>query len=355
MEEISQFRHFLYKFLRLIAIFTIVLYINRYIAEKSHNIKSYNYNRTILYFFLVYLGILISDMMTLESDYVTRMIYFTVFCVLTLYAVNWAVFKYMYYGFWLSLLVSFGFSILVGGIFVIAFIYGIYNQGDKIRDPVFLQFNYSEFINSSLTSFIMYFFPLLGLLFWMTSSNSKIGNYLNQNIMGFMATVMIIYIGISYAIKIKLLNPKQILNTYFTYLCIMYVIGVLQSYMLIDSIHNTCYGTGFVESKGKNAMAELLNNLLIVSVILMLILNDIRKWSFFNYASYLIITVYIFMCLFSYSTKYPSVGLLSFYGFIEWCILSSYNTHDTGNSFHYVMMNHRYNLKGLNTEKEGTT
>ena len=59
--------------------------------------------------------------------------------------------------------------------------------------------------------------------------------------------------------------------------------------------------------------------------------------------------------LFSYSTKYPSVGLLSFYGFIEWCILSTYNTHDTGNSFHFVMMNHKYNLKNANKEKEGTT
>ena len=356
MENISQFRYFLYKFIRFIIIVTIILYINRYISEKSHNIKSYQYNRTMLYLFFLYLGIFISDIMTYESDYVTRMVYYIIFCILSIYFLNWAIFKYMYYGFWYSFLISLGSTLLIGLIFMAAFIYGIYGQGEKIRDPVFLQFNYSEFVNSSITNFITYFFPIVGLVYWLTSSNSKLSNYLNQNLMGLFTTILFIFIAGIFAIKIKLLNPNQILNTVFTYYGVLYILFIVQTYFLIDSIHNSCYGLSSVENAKKDeAGAELLRNLLILSIILMLILNDIRKWSFFNYSSYLIITIFILLCLFSYSTKYPSVGLLSFYGFIEWCILSTYNTHDTGNSFHFVMMNQKYNLKNVNKEKEGTT
>lgn len=353
MKELSEFRYFLYKFLKLLVVITIVFYINRYIAEKSRNIKTYNYNRVILYGFFLYIGLLIFDMLTYESEFLNRLITYFLFCIISLYFINWAVYKYMYKGFWLSFLISFCFTILFGGIFTLAFYYGIASNGEKISDPIFLQFNYSENVNASLTSFMTYFFPICGIIFWATNFNNKIGDYLNQNCMGLLSTIMIIYMLSWYAIKIKLLNPKQILNTFITYFVILYVISVVQTYFLIDSIYNTCNNLGFEQAKTKNATAELLMNILFISIIIMLILNDIRKWSFYNYLGYILITVFIFVCMFSLSVKYPSIGLLSFYGFIEWCILSSYNSHDTGNSFHFVMMNNRYNLKSL--EKEGTT
>ena len=55
MKEISEFKYFLYKFLKLLIIVTIVFYINIYISVESKNIKSYTYNRTILYGFFAYI------------------------------------------------------------------------------------------------------------------------------------------------------------------------------------------------------------------------------------------------------------------------------------------------------------
>lgn len=353
MKEISEFKYFLYKFLKLLIVVTIVFYINRYISVKSKNIKSYTYNRTILYGFYAYIGLIIFDILTYESDFVNRLVIYFLFCILSLYFINWAIFKYMYKGFWLSFLISFAFTALFGIIFTIAFYYGIVSNGEKISDPVFLQFNYSYKINESLNTFMTYFFPICGIIFWATNYNNKIGTYLNQNLMGLLSSIMIIYIFTWYAIKIKLLNPKQILNTIITYFVILYILSVFQSYFLLDSIQNTCYGGGLTESKTKSDIVELLINLLVISVIILLILNDVRKWSFFNYSSYIAITIFVFVCLFSLSAKYPSIGLFSLWNFIEWCILTSYNSHDTGNSFSFVMMNHRYNLKSTN--KEGST
>ena len=169
--------------------------------------------------------------------------------------------------------------------------------------------------------------------------------------MGLMTIIIVMYVGFYYAISIRLIDSKSILNTIIAYLLLLYVVSVFQSYFLLDSIQNTCYGLGPVnEKKKQSAFAELLFNLLLISIVLMLILNDVRKWSFYNYLSYILITIFIIICIFSYSAKYPSISLLSLWGFVEWCILTSYNNHDTFNSFSFVMMNHKYNLKSTNKE-----
>lgn len=347
------FKYFLGKFLQLLVTVTIVFYINRYISENSRNAKTYTYNKIILYAFFFHIALIVFDILTYESDYINKLVTYFMLCLLSLYVINWAIFKYMYKGFWLSFLISIAFTILFAGIFIIAFYYGIVSHGEKISDPVLMQFSYAKFVNNSLTQFMTFFLPLCGLIFWLTNFDNKIGNYLNQNLMGCLATISFVYVFYWYAIKIKLINSKQVLNSFITYLVLLYVLSVLQTYFLIDSIHNTCYGGEVQEAKTNNDMTELLTNLLIVSVIILLILNDIRKWSFFNYSSYLVITVFVFACLFSLSAKYPGITLVSLWNFIEWCILTSSNSHDTGNSFHFVMMNHKYNLKSRN--KEGST
>ena len=351
MSQITEFRYFCNKFLRLIILIGMVFYLNIYISEKSRVINSYNYNKAILYFFILYIFIIVSDMMTYESDYLNNLVYILLFCVLTIYIVNYLIHKYMYKGFWLSLLISFAFSILIFGVFLLCVWYSIYSQDKAVSDPVFLQFSYAYENNISLTQFMQYFFPICALLFWATNMDNKLGNFLNPNVMGFMTFIIICYVGFYYAISIRLIDKKQILNTLISFLILLYVISVFQSYFLLDSIQNTCYGTGSVDEKKKNsAFAELLFLLLIISIVLILILNDIRKWSFFNYLSYLFITVFIILCMFTYSAIYPSTALLSFWGFIEWCILTSYNNHDTFNSFSFVMMNHKYHLKSKDIE-----
>ncbi len=345
----NEFKYFLKKFLKIVVMLGIIFYIHIGISNNCLNIKSYYYNRSILYFFLLYLCIFISDIFTSDSDYVNKFVYTFVACILLIYFVNYLIYNYMYKGFWLSLLISFGFSILIFGIFAISFWYSI-ESNDKNK-PLFLQFNYADFNNNNMTNFMLYFFILYGFLFWLTNSNSKIGIYLNQNITGLLAMILILYVIFSYAIKIKLIDSKQILNTVFTYFCVLYVISIVQTYFIIDSVHNTCYGLEPTnENKEKGLKAEIFGNLLLVSIVIVLILNDIRKWSFMNYLSYLLVTVYIIYCLFTLSSSYPSISMLSFWGFIEWCILTSYNNHDTFNSFSFVMMNHKYNLKSKNPE-----
>ena len=345
------FKYFLKKFLKFVIILGIVFYINISISDSCKNIKSYNYNKSLLYFLFLYFILFISDIYTYESKTLNKFIYSFIFCIITIYLTNYLLKKYLYIGFFTNFCISIGFSLLIFLIFALSFYYSVESKGIIISDPIFLHFNFADFNNNSMTNFITFFFPICGLLFWLTNYNNKVGVYLNQNIMGFLSIIFICYLGFYYAIKIKLITSKQILNTFLSYLCILYIISVFQSYFLLDSINNVCNGQELNDkNKNDNAFVELLFNLLLVSIIFIIILNDIRKWSFYNYLIYLLITIYVFICLISLSTTYPSLGLLSFYSFIEWCILTAYNNNDTFNSFSFVMMNHKYNLTSKNIE-----
>ena len=358
--EISQFYFFFKSYGFLLIVTNIIFFINKYISETSLNIKTYNYNQYILYGFYFYIGILVMNIMTCETKYISTFIKIFIASIITVYISNWAVFKFFKkskYEFWKQLILSFLISI---GIFILfmGLIYLVIKSLDKnnnnivsISDVIFFQFNYAFVSTQILFYFLIIFFPLCFTAFFFTNYNNKLLSYLNQNFIGFLMIFMLIFIIFWYATRIKLLNPKQYLNTFFTYLAITYVISVAQTYILMGSIENNCSGNSNVsDEKKSSSFAQLLSNLLIFGIIFILILNDIRKWSFMNYLGYILITIFILVCLFSFSNKYPSISLLSVYGFIEWCILNSNNSHDTGNSFHYVMMNNKYNLSSNNVE-----
>lgn len=83
-------------------------------------------------------------------------------------------------------------------------------------------------------------------------------------------------------------------------------------------------------------------------------LDDNRSWSFYNYLSFLLISIFIFISLSSLTVQYPEIGPITLWGSIEWIILITYNTHDTFNSLSHVMMDNKYNLikKSENVKKE---
>ena len=359
-KEVSQFYFFFKSYGFLLIISNIIFFIYNYISETSLNIKTYNYNQLMIYGFYFYIALLVFNIMTCETKYISTFIKIFIVSIITVYISNWAIFKFFKKSkneFWKQLILSFLISI---GIFVLfmGLIYLVIKSLDKnnsnvisISDVIFFQFNYAFVSTQILFYFLIIFFPVCFIIFFYTNYNNKISSYLNQNLIGFLMIFMLIFIIFWYATRIKLLNPKQYLNTFFTYLAITYVISVAQTYILMGSIENNCNGnTDVSEEKKSSSFAQLLSNLLIFGIIFILILNDIRKWSFFNYLGYILVSLLILACLFSFSNKYPSIGLLSVYGFIEWCILNSNNSHDTGNSFHYVMMNNKYNLASNNEE-----
>ena len=341
----SQYHYFLKNFFYFLILLFIVFYINLYIEKKAKSTNVVNYNRTLLYLFIAFLGLFITDIMVSEQKLLNKFIYMLIFCILSIFISVVVVTQYFYDGLWMSAFYLFIAFLLILGLFGFSFWYAIKNNGEVLSEPVFLQFNYAVFENKSLIDFCYIFFLILGLLFYIYNYNNAFGRWATQNILGLFTFIFMIYLGFHYAFKTKLLNNKQILNASLVMICISYFMFIMTNYILLSSLTDICNGKKPAPTnKSESNKVQFLNILLIASIIIILMLDDNRSWSFYNYLSFLLISIYIFICLSSLTVQYPQLGPLTLWGFIEWIILITYNTHDTFNSFSLVMMDNKYNL-----------
>ena len=335
----SQYHYFLKNFIYFLILLFIVFYINLYIEKKAKSTNVVSYNRTLLYLFIAFLGLFITDIMVSEQKLLNKFIYLLIFCILSIFISVVVVTQYFYDGFWMGALYLFVAFLLILGLFGFSFWYSIKNNGIKLSEPIFLQFNYAVFENNHLLYFCYMFFPILGLLFYMFNYNNAFGRWTTQNILGLFTFIFMIYLGFHYAFKTKLINNKQILNVSLIMICILYFMFIMTNYFLLSSLTDICNGNKPVPTSKYES-----NTLLIVSIIIILMLDDNRSWSFYNYLSFLLISIFIFISLSSLTVQYPQLGPITLWGSIEWIILITYNTHDTFNSFSLVMMDNKYNL-----------
>ena len=102
----------------------------------------------------------------------------------------------------------------------------------------------------------------------------------------------------------------------------------------MNSLSSVCT-VGQVKGKESNEIAIIF---ILLSIFVILWLDDSRHWMRIGYLLYIIITVFALYVLFVYSVSHPSVGLLSFWLIIEWLILTLYRTEDSKNSIHFSFM-----------------
>lgn len=345
----SQYIYFLKNYIYFLILLFMVFYINFYIDKKAKSLNVVNYNNTILYLFIGFLAIFISDVMVSEQKLLNKFVYLLIFSILSVFISVVVITQYYYDGFWMGALYLLVAFLLIFVLFGFSFWYAIKNNGKKFSEPIFLQFNYAIFENDGIIKFCYIFFIALALLFYFFNYNNSFGRWSTQNIIGIMSFIFIIVFGFQYAFKIRLLNKKQILNASLVMICIWYLMFIITNYFLLNSLTDICNGKSPAQTnKVESNKIQLYNILLLVSIVIMLLLDDNRSWSFFNYLSFLIITVYIFFCLFTLTNQYPQIAPLSLWSFIEWIILVTYNSHDTFNSFSFVMMDNKYNLIAKN-------
>lgn len=341
----SQYHYFLKNFIYFLILLFIVFYINLYIDKKAKSSNVVNYNRSILYFFIIFLILFITDIMVSEQKLLNKFIYMLIFCILSVLISVVVVIKYYYHGFWMSvfyLLIAF---LIIVALYGFSFWYAIQNNGKQLSEPIFLQFNYAVFVNNGIINFCYGFFLILGLLFYLFNYNNAFGRWATQIILGLMSIIFMLNLGFQYAFKIGLLNKKQVLNGSLVMICIFYFMVIVVNYCLLSSLTDICNGIRpSTQNKKESNKIQLYNILLIISIIIILMLDDNRSWSFYNYLSFLLVSVYIFISLFQLTSTYPQLAPLSLWGLIEWIILTLYNGHDTFNSFSFVMMDNKYNL-----------
>lgn len=108
------------------------------------------------------------------------------------------------------------------------------------------------------------------------------------------------------------------LNAFIVLLSISAFLALMQVYIMMRSLGTVCK---IDEPPKDDSNKENIILLILISVVIILWYDDERNWHRLGSILFVIITLFTIYVFFVYSAKYPSIGLLSLYLFIEWYIL----------------------------------
>ena len=342
----SEYFLFMKYFLYFIITFSIIIHIILNIDNETSNMKIFYLNKALFYFFILFICVIINDILDTKLQFLWKFVFIILSALVLVYISNNLLINRYNKGEWktfgLSLLSTFVIFLLVCAIVY----FTILGKGERYSDPIFLQFNYAVYINYSFLLFILFYFIFIKSVTYWTDWDTYFTDMISVAIYGFLLILFVFIIFIHLAIKIKLITSIQQLNTFIAILVFILFLGILQLYFFISGIKSICDNKLKVkESKEESNKIERLTLILLFCILVVLWLDDSRQWLQSEYFLFILATLVIIACMFHYSMIYPSISILSLWGFIEWCILVCYNGHDTWNSFNFVMQNTKYNLR----------
>jgi phosphatidylglycerophosphate synthase len=134
----------------------------------------------------------------------------------------------------------------------------------------------------------------------------------------------------------KLINKKEILNTFIALLTIIFFLGILYFYVLMSSLKTFCSKDN-LDKKSMNEGERVFIGI-IISIIIILWYDDSRNWHQIGSILFILVTIFAFYCMFYYSVSHPSFATISMYFFVEWLILFFYRKENSKNAIHFSFM-----------------
>jgi hypothetical protein len=190
-------------------------------------------------------------------------------------------------------------------------------------------------------NYIFMIFILIYVFFY-----SKIFNFLNWNsslsdiicptVIGCLLLCCILFYLIFIALKMKIINNIQILNSFIALLSIVFFIVILKLYIFLTSLNTVCTEVNpVVENSNSTGKITVL---ILISLFIILWLDDTRTWHQLGSILFICASAVTLVSMFYYSTIYPSISILSLWLFIEWMIIMFRQKENSKNSFHYSFM-----------------
>jgi hypothetical protein len=209
-------------------------------------------------------------------------------------------------------------------------------QDKNIAMNLYNSFNYAIGKNLSFMIYIfIYLFIYKNAFSFLNDWNSKLSQTLCPMLLGLLLMFFIFSFIIFITYNLKIITRFQYLNTFIALSAIVAFLILCYAHIFMSSLSTICNEN---ESKEDIDKEELISILLIISIFIILWYDDLRNWHTIGSILFLIVSLFGLYCMFSYSTRHPSVGLLSFWFFIEWLIIIFYRKENSKNSMHFSFM-----------------
>lgn len=331
----SDFYFFMKYYFYFLVLFSLCFYVLMYLNNSS-NPTSRSESKVFFYLLLIFLFIVISEILSTPQEDLTKFIIIIIFSLIFVYIMSKIVNHYRKSDFTKNIGIIFGISLFVY-ISVLLIIYFTFQRKDKSKaSNLYSTFNYAIIKNLNFLIFFTVYLFIFKSTYSFFDTNTNLSTILQPAILGILLIFFIFCIIIYVALKSKLINKNQMFNTFFALLSISIFLGLMLLQTFMSSLSTICSGE---ENAKSNDSSENVSILLIISIIIVLWYDDERNWHQLGSILFVIITIFALYVMFYYSTTHPSCGLLSFWLFIEWCILISYRKLNSRNSLHFSFMN----------------
>jgi hypothetical protein len=333
----SDFYFFIKYYFYFLILFSICFYILMYL-NNSKNPTSRSESKVFFYLLLIFLFIIISEILSTPQESLDKFIMIIIFSLILVYIISKIINHYRPSNFGKNFWSIFGISLFIFSV-VSGIIYYIFEFKSKDKNKasnLYSTFNYAIIKNLNFLIFFTIYLFFFKSTYSFFDSNTNLATILQPAILGILLMFFIFCVIIYIALKSKLINKNQVLNTFLALFSISIFLGLMLLQTFMSSLSTIC---ATKEEDKSSDNTENICLLIIISIIIVLWYDDERNWHQIGSILFVIITIFALYVMFSYSTTHPSCGLLSFWLFIEWCILVSYRKLNSKNSLHFSFMN----------------
>ena len=324
----SDLYYFIKYYLYLIILFSIIFYILLYINHNTKNNIIIVETKIFFYISIFFLFIIINDILQTPLESLKKFILIIIISLIIIYIVNYLiVYYYKDVTFINKLLLVITTSLIISAITITYISLTFKNNSNKL----FNAFNYSINKNFAFLIFISIYIFIYNYIFNTLNINTNLTDILTPFILGVLLIFFIFCLIIYICLKIKIINRIQILNSFIALGAIFVYLSIVCIYIFMKSLGNICNKD---ETETSIDNQERIILLTLLSIFIILWLDDTRNWHQIGSILFLIITLFTL-----YATIYPSNGLLSMWLLIEWIILIFFKKENSKNSLHYSFMN----------------
>ena len=331
----SDFYFFMKYYFYFLVLFSTCFYILMYL-NNSKNPTSRSESKVFFYLLLIFLFMVISDILSTPQESLDKFMMIVIFSLILVYIMSKIINYYNPSDFGKNFWSIFGISLFIY-FAVLLVIYFTFEKKDKNKaSNLYSTFNYAIIKNLNFLIFFTIYLFIFKTAYSTFDSNTNLSTILQPAILGILLIFFIFCVIIYIALKSKLINKNQVLNTLLALSSISIFLGLMLLQTFMSSLSTICAND---EENKSGDNTENICMLIIISIIIVLWYDDERNWHQIGSILFVIITIFALYVMFSYSATHPSCGLLSFWLFIEWCILISYRKLNSKNSLHFSFMN----------------
>jgi hypothetical protein len=316
-----------------ITIIFICFFIFQHVQNNTNISMAIMETNIVFYIFLGVIYFMISDILNSPNPCTNKLLITIFFVIILCYILSYVLEKYLNVNvigrIFIIIAISIGITIIATK--VLQYIFGG-KSVDYIKNS--LTNSYSKNISFLIFFLIFTFFYLI--VYYAYSYKSKLNEILLPSALGFMMIIIAFSFLINISSRLKIISSNDYLNSFISLCCILIFLGYVWFYTFLNSIGGICQGS---ESEAAVAESGNISTFLLLSILVILWLDDTPIWHQSGYFIYILATIFTFVALFYYSLKYPSTGLLSMWLFIEWVILFSKQGGSAKNSAHFMFMN----------------